>query len=150
MRLLSIPPWHMPEDNRCYLFLYNCVDRWQLELTFLLSHAFVLPGTTEQHQPHPLSDPELRESSDEQIIGLRLRPQPSSRESWLRLSSLTAWYCLGGYAAIHSQRMGQWTIQDAREWNLWVGQTTTIPGKCLKIRLRSTRKVQRMRNAPIL
>lgn len=30
-------------------------------LTFLLSHAFVLPGATKQHQPHSLSDTELRE-----------------------------------------------------------------------------------------
>lgn len=34
----------------------------KLKLTFLLSHTFVLPVTTEQHQPHSLSDSELYES----------------------------------------------------------------------------------------
>lgn len=31
--------------------------------TFFLSHAFVLPGAAEQHQPHSLADTELRETA---------------------------------------------------------------------------------------
>ncbi|TKS81072.1 hypothetical protein D9C73_015176 [Collichthys lucidus] len=41
--------------------LYTQQQQQQQLLTFLLSHAFVLPGAAEQHQPHSLSDTELRE-----------------------------------------------------------------------------------------
>lgn len=40
---------------------YRRMHPQQQLLTFLLSHAFVLPGAAEQHQPHSLSDTELWE-----------------------------------------------------------------------------------------
>lgn len=53
-RMLSL---HLPPRRRMQP---AAVNTSQL-LTFLLSHAFVLPGAAEQHQPHSLSDTELRE-----------------------------------------------------------------------------------------
>lgn len=52
-------------------------------LTFFLSHAFVLPGATEQHQPHSLSDTTLRERASRlwSTDNRRVRPpqQPARR-----------------------------------------------------------------------
>lgn len=46
--------------------------------TFFLTHAFVLPGAAEQHQPHSLADTELRERASRlwSTDNWRVRPPP--------------------------------------------------------------------------
>lgn len=46
--------------------------------TFFLTHAFVLPGAAEQHQPHSLADTELREGASRlwSTDNWRVRPPP--------------------------------------------------------------------------
>ena len=79
----------------------------QVRFTFLLSHAFVLPGTAKQHQPHPLSDQELyaRASrlgcTDDRSASTALRswglvatPQPNIRQ---RSSPLRGNLCMGRF-----------------------------------------------------
>jgi hypothetical protein len=95
----------------------------QVRFTFLLSHAFVLPGTAKQHQPHPPSDQELyaRASrlgcTDDRSASTALRSwglvatpegnihNPPIDSPAAQLSSTRELM----YAALHSKRMGQWS-----------------------------------------
>lgn len=82
-------------------------------LTFLLSHAFVLPGAAEQHQPHSLSDTELRVRAS-RLWSTRYpvcdhhRSPPGGRVAvrWsLPAAAHTASSCLHVSAALHSREL---------------------------------------------